>query len=165
MENMGKLRNMASIYLSCEDKMLLLFRQGSRVVNDLWVGSAGGHFEAEEYNDAKACILRELKEEMSVAEDMLDNLALRYITLRRTNGEIRLNYYFFAELKGGMEMTLSSNEGILKWFASEEITKLQMPFTAKYVIEHYLREGKHNNMIYGGIGDGEKVVFTKMPEF
>lgn len=165
MENMGKLRNMASIYLSCEDKMLLLFRQGSRVVNNLWVGSAGGHFEAEEYNDAKACVLRELKEELSVTEDMLSDLQLRYITMRRTKDEIRVNYYFFAELKGGMEMTLSSNEGILKWFASEEITKLQMPFTAKYVFEHYLREGKNNEMIYGGIGDGEKVVFTKMPEF
>ena len=165
MENMGKLRNMASIYLSCEDKMLLLFRQGSRVVNDLWVGSAGGHFEADEYNDAKACILRELKEELSVTEGMLNGLQLRYITMRRTKGEIRVNYYFFAELKGGIEKELSSNEGILKWFASEEITELQMPFTAKYVMEHYLREGRNNDMLYGGIGDGEKVVFTKMPEF
>lgn len=165
MENIGKLRNMASIYLSCDDKMLLLFRQGSRVVNDLWVGSAGGHFEAEEYNDAKACVLRELKEELSVTEDMLSDLQLRYITMRRTKDEIRVNYYFFAELKGGMEKELSSNEGILKWFASEEITELQMPFTAKYIIEHYLREGKNNDMLYGGIGDGEKVVFTEMPEF
>ena len=165
MENIGKLRNMASIYLSCDDKMLLLFRQGSRVVNDLWVGSAGGHFEAEEYNDAKACVLRELKEELSVTEDMLSDLQLRYITMRRTKDEIRVNYYFFAELKGGMEKELSSNEGILKWFASEEITKLQMPFTAKYIIEHYLREGKNNDMLYGGIGDGEMVVFTEMPEF
>lgn len=165
MENIGKLRNMASIYLSCDDKMLLLFRQGSRVVNNLWVGSAGGHFEADEYCDAKACVIRELKEELSVTEDMLDNLALRYITMRQSKGEIRVNYYFFAELKGGMEMTLSSNEGILKWFASEEITELQMPFTAKYVMEHYLREGRNNDMLYGGIGDGEKVVFTKMPEF
>ena len=143
MENKGKLRNMASIYLSCEDKMLLLFRQGSRVVNDLWVGSAGGHFEAEEYNDAKACVLRELKEELSVTEGMLNGLQLRYITMRRTKDEIRVNYYFFAELKGGMEMELSSNEGILKWFASEKITELQMPFTAKFVMEHYLREGKY----------------------
>lgn len=126
MENLGKLRNMASIYLSCDDKILLLFRQGSRVVNDL---------------------------------------QLRYITIRRTKGEIRLNYYFFAELKGGMEMNLKSDEGTLKWFETEELKELQMPFSAKYVIEHYLREGRNNNMIYGGIGDGEKVVFTELPEF
>ena len=41
----GRLRNMASIYISKGNKMLLLYRQGGRVVNDVWVGSAGGHFE------------------------------------------------------------------------------------------------------------------------
>ena len=96
---------------------------------------------------------------------MLDNLALRYITLRRAKGEIRVNYYFFAELKGGTEMELSSNEGILKWFPKDELKELQMPFSAKYVIGHYLREGKNNDMVYGGIGDGERVIFTEMPEF
>ena len=41
----GKLRNMTSLYILKDDKVLLLYRQGSRVVNDKWVGSAGGHFE------------------------------------------------------------------------------------------------------------------------
>lgn len=49
----GKLRNMTSLYILKDDKVLLLYRQGSRVVNDKWVGSAGGHFEPEELNDAK----------------------------------------------------------------------------------------------------------------
>lgn len=53
-----KLRNMTSIYLTKGDKMLLLFRQGGRVVSDTWVGSAGGHFEEKELNDPKACVLR-----------------------------------------------------------------------------------------------------------
>ena len=48
----GKLRNMTSLYIFKDDKVLLLYRQGSRVVNDMWVGSAGGHFEQEELNDA-----------------------------------------------------------------------------------------------------------------
>ncbi len=52
----GKLRNMTSVYISKQDKMLLLYRQGSRVVNDVWIGSAGGHLEANELNDAKACV-------------------------------------------------------------------------------------------------------------
>ena len=41
----GKLRNMTAIYLLKGDKILLLFRQGGRVVNNVWTGSAGGHFE------------------------------------------------------------------------------------------------------------------------
>ena len=58
----GTLRNMTSIYISKGNKMLLLYRQGSKVVNDVWVGSAGGHFEEFELNDARACVLRELQE-------------------------------------------------------------------------------------------------------
>ena len=50
----GKLRNMTAIYLFKGDKVLLLFRQGGSVVNNVWTGSAGGHFEEFELNDAKA---------------------------------------------------------------------------------------------------------------
>ena len=45
MNDIGKLRNMTSIYLSRNDKMLLLYRQGSKVVNNMWIASAGGHFD------------------------------------------------------------------------------------------------------------------------
>ena len=41
----GKLRNMTSIYLTKNDRVLLLFIEGGRVVNNVWTGSAGGHFE------------------------------------------------------------------------------------------------------------------------
>lgn len=96
---LGKLRNMTAIYLLKGEKVLLLFRQGGRVVNNVWTGSAGGHFEEIELNNARACVLRELNEELNLAENDIDNLSLRYITLRRTRGEIRQNYYFFANLK------------------------------------------------------------------
>ena len=100
----GKLRNMASIYIVKEDQMLLLYRQGGRVVNNTWIGSAGGHFEEYELNDAKKCVLRELQEELDITENQIENLQLRYITLRRSNGEIRQNYYFFANLKKDIEI-------------------------------------------------------------
>lgn len=62
----GKLRNMTAIYLMKGDKILLLYRQGGSVVNNVWIGSAGGHFEKEELNDAESCILREMKEELGL---------------------------------------------------------------------------------------------------
>lgn len=161
----GKLRNMTSIYITKADKILLLFRQGGRVVNDVWVGSAGGHFEDFEMNDAKACVLRELEEELGLKDNEIKNLSLRYVTLRRAKGEIRQNYYFFAELSDGVDECLVSNEGICKWFAYSELSTLVMPFTAKYVIEHYLNVGHKTDEIYGGVADGETVIFTKMPEF
>lgn len=41
------------------------------------------------WRTAEACILRELKEELDVTSDMLENFSLRYVVLRRTKGEIR----------------------------------------------------------------------------
>jgi len=161
----GKLRNMASIYISKGDKMLLLYRQGSRVVNDVWVGSAGGHFEEFELNDARACVLRELQEELGITENEIENLYLRYVTLRRTKGEIRQNYYFFADLKEDVSEEFSSKEGVSRWFPLSELASLEMPFTSKYVIEHYLDVGCKTDMIYGGNANGKKVIFTELPEF
>ncbi len=161
----GKLRNMVSLYLSKGSRMLLLYRQGSRVVNNVWISSAGGHLEEYELNNARACVLRELTEELGLTESQIENLSLKYITIRRTPDEIRQNYYFFAELKEDVEENLTSNEGISKWFDFAELPELEMPFTAKYVIEHYLEKGKQDNNVYGGIADGEKVIFVNLPEF
>lgn len=135
------------------------------MVNNVWVGSAGGHFEEYELNDARACVLRELQEELGIAEKEIENLRLRYVTLRRSKGEIRQNYYFFADLKNGVSEEMVSNEGISKWFPLSELTSLEMPFTSKYVIEHYLNTGHKTDMIYVGVADGAKVIFTGMPEF
>ena len=133
----GKLRNMTSLYILKDDKVLLLYRQGSRVVNDKWVGSAGGHFEPEELNDARACVLREMQEELGLTPDDIFELELRYVTLRRCNGEIRQNYYFFAKLRDDADVNMHSNEGISRWFDLSELNSLEMPFTSRYVIDHY----------------------------
>ena len=161
----GQLRNMTSLYLIKGDRMLLLYRQGGSVVNDVWVGSAGGHFESFELNDARACVLRELYEELGITENEIANLRLRYVTLRGTKKELRQNYYFFADLRDRVNDQLVSNEGICKWFAMEEVSSLKMPFTAQFVVEHYLKEGCHTDMVYGGIADGVQVVFIELPAF
>lgn len=161
-EIQDKVRNMTGLYLTCDDRILLLYRQGSRVVNNLWVASAGGHFEESELNDSRACVIRELREELGLTADALTDLRLRYVTLRRMKGEVRVNYYYFAELKGGMDMNLESDEGTLKWFPMDEIDGLQMPFSAGFVLKHYLETGRRTAALYGGVADGEKVVFVEM---
>ena len=143
----GRLRNMTSIYLFKGGKVLLLYRQGGRVVNNVWTGSAGGHFAKNELNDAQACAPRELNEELRLQPENIDGLTLRYITLRRTKGEIRQNYYFFAELKESVDDNLVSNEGICRWFTLEESSTLEMTFRAKYVMEHYCRTGYLTNAL------------------
>lgn len=157
----GKLRNMASVYLRHGDKILLLYRQGNSIVSNLWIGSAGGHFESDEVNDSKKCVLRELFEELAIGEASLMNLSLRYITLRYTNGELRQNYYFFADVDS-LNRNIPSTEGITKWFGLNELTSLPMPFTARYMIDHYLKIGQYDNALYGGIGNEEGLFFKKL---
>lgn len=158
----GKLRNMASLYLRKGDEILLLFRQGSSIVSNLWIGSAGGHFEQPELNDAKACVLRELYEELSITEDQLANLSLRYVTLRYTGEEIRQNYYFFADLAADVQGTPASNEGITRWFQIGELQNLPMPFTARHMIDHYVSTGRFDDRLYGGLASGDSVTFHKL---
>ena len=99
-----KLRNMTSIYISCGTKILLLYRIGSRVVPPSWCG-IGGHFEPDELNDPRTCVLRELEEETGLTEKDLKNISLRYVTLKLKDGEIRHCFYKQLELfLGGMPM-------------------------------------------------------------
>ncbi len=161
----SKLRCMTTIFLSRDQRMLMLYRQGGSVVNNIWVGSAGGHLESEDMNDAQSCVLRELYEELNVSENQISLPILKYITLRRTDNEIRYNYYFFADLNDNASRNLISNEGECRWFDYSELLSLEMPFTAKYVIEHYLNEGIKNHKLYSGIADGYKVTFIELPAF
>ncbi len=160
----GKLRNMTSIYILDGDKMLLLYRIGSRVVAPSWCG-IGGHFEKDELNDAGACLLRELYEEIGLRAEDLSDLRMRYVTLRMKNGEIRQNYYFFANLKEGVTVQEGCNEGILKWVPLNEIQGLPMPFTAEYVLRHYLETGHYTEAVYGGIACSDGVRFVELSEF
>lgn len=160
----GRLRNMTAVYLLRGEQVLLLFRQGGRVVSDVWTGSAGGHFEPSELNDAKACVLREMHEELGLDETDVENLTLRYITLRQTNGEIRQNYYFFARLKEEADCGLKSNEGRLQWFGLNETSGLKMPHTAQYVVKHYCAEGQFTDRLYVGATYAGGVNFMELPD-
>ena len=161
----GKLRNMTAIYLLKGDKVLLLYRQGGKVVNNVWTGSAGGHFEKDELNDAKAAMLRELSEEIGIFEHDIDNLKFKYVTLRNKNGEIRQNYYFFADLKENTVLKTDCSEGKLEWVDYDDVLKKDMPFTAKGMLEHYMSTGRFDDKIYGGVTTSNGVVFTEMDEF
>ena len=160
----GRLRNMTAVYISRGEEMLLLYRVGSRVVAPSWCG-VGGHFEKDELNDARACVLRELKEETGLAESDLTGLAMRYCCMRRKNGEIRQNYYFFAELKPQAAIPAACDEGRLEWVPYGELLAKPMPHTAYYTIGHYLETGRYTDMVYAGATRENDVVFTPLLEF
>lgn len=158
-----KLRNMTSLYLVEDNRILCLYRIGSRVVSGKYVGSAGGHFEPEELNDPRACVLREASEELGLGENDLDGLSLRYITHRLTAGEIRQNYYFFARLKE--HRPLASTEGKLRWVSFDEVPELPMPVSAGHMLRHYLEEGRFTEILYAGITEKNGTRFVPLEDF
>ena len=159
----GKLRNMTSLYLTGEQGILCLYRIGSKVANNKYIGSAGGHFEQDELNDARKCVLREMQEELGLTESDVADMKLRYITLRLKNGEIRQNYYFFGKLRTAKN--LQSTEGNLKWFTYEEAAYLQMPASAKHMMLHYLKVGRFDENLYAGITEEGGTKFIVMKDF
>lgn len=158
-----KLRNMTSVYFVEEDRLLCLYRIGSRVAGNKHVGAAGGHFEEGELNDPRACVLREMKEELGLEAQDVDGLSLRYITHRLTGGEIRQNYYFFGKLKETIPEY--SSEGILKWVNFRDVPELEMPVSAKQMLLHYLKEGRFTDKLYCGITEEDGTNFVAMREF
>ena len=154
---------MTSVYLTGEKGILCLYRVGSKVANNKYIGSAGGHFEKEELNDARRCVLREMKEELGISESDVTDLKMRYITCRLKDGEIRQNYYFFGKLKEKRE--LESTEGILRWIPYDGFADLNMPVSAKHMILHYLKVGRFDDTLYAGITEETGTVFIPMREF
>ena len=157
------LRNMTSVYLTGEKGILCLYRIGSRVASNRWIGSAGGHFEPEELNNPRKCVLREMQEELGLTESDVEGLTLRYITHRLMEGEIRQNYYFFARLKEDRE--LWSTEGNLRWMSFDEIPDLYMPVSAKHMILHYLKVGRFTDHLYCGVTEETETSFVVMRDF
>ena len=158
-----KLRNMTSVYFVREDAVLCLFRIGSRVANNRYVGAAGGHFEPQELNDPRACVIRDMGEELGLREDDVEDLQLRYVTYRIVEGELRQNYYFFARLKE--DRPLVSTEGNLRWVPLGEVSQLHMPVSAKPMLMHYVAQGRFDDTLYAGITEATGTRFVPLQEF
>lgn len=91
----GRLRNMTSIYIIYEDQILLLYRQGGRVADQMWVASAGGHFEESELHDAGACAMRELEEELGITGDVFSQYRVTLYHIKKNKGRNPTKLLFF----------------------------------------------------------------------
>jgi 8-oxo-dGTP diphosphatase len=147
-----------------QNKILLLYRVGSKVVPPSWCG-IGGHFERDELNNPKACVLRELFEETGITESDIETVKLKYITLRMKNNEIRQNYYYFTELRNTQIDISRCTEGKLEWINFDEALNKEMPFTAKECLKHYFSIGKEDNKLYAGTATINGVNFDELKEF
>lgn len=157
------LRNMTSLFFAEQEGLWCLFRRGSRVANNKYVGACGGHFEESELSSPEACVFREMKEELGLDPSDIEGLTLRYMTVRYMGHEIRQNYYFFARLKG--QKNLSSTEGDLCFFTWEQLRAIDMPVSARHMMDHYLTVGRFDEARYAGITEPEGSRFVKLQHF
>ena len=106
-----------------------------------------------------------MKEEINLDENDIYDLKLRYISLRLKDNEVRQNYYFFAKLKDEVHVSLVCSEGIPEWFALDRINGLDMPFTAKHVINHFVEIGRYDSFLYGSSASQNSMDFFILNEF
>ena len=140
-------RHLTSVFLVRQGSVLLPYRRGSRAIADSWVG-IGGHVEAGEFDDPAAAALRELHEEVGVANDHLDNFSLRYVAMRDTGTEVRTTYYFTADLLAESPVPTECAEGDLRWFElTMDPASLEMPPTAAVAFAHWLAQGRHDQQL------------------
>ena len=157
------LRNMTSLFFVEENGLWCLFRRGSRVANNKYVGACGGHFEESEMSSPEACVLREMREELGLSEADVEDMTLRYMTVRYMGHEIRQNYYFFGRLTGARE--LQSTEGDLRFFTWDGLKTIDMPVSARHMMDHYLRVGRFNEKRYAGVTEPGGSRFVELQHF
>ncbi len=99
-----------------------------------------------------------------VVSDVWTGSAGGYIAFRKTKGEIRQNYYFFADIKEHVDDNLVSNEGLCKWFPLEETGSLEMPLSAKYIMDHFRETGRRTDKTYICAARADKGDILELPE-
>lgn len=52
----------------------------------------------------------------------------------------------------------------MKWFSLKQLDELEMPYTARYVMNHYYSIGQYSDKIYTGVANENEVIFLELPE-
>ena len=127
------------LFLHFAGRFLLLKRSpNKRIAPGRWTG-VGGRVEAEEMNDLRTSMLRELREETDLTEDDLFQLSLRRVLYHNRAGEPLTGLlYYTAELK---RYTLPKcTEGTLHWKAPADFAALDIIETTDQVLPHLVED-------------------------
>ena len=130
-------RDMVGAFLIYGDKVLLMHRGlHKKLAPGMW-SAIGGHIEQGELNNPLAACYREIEEETGITGDSIINLRLRYISVRNTEDEIRVVYYFFGNTTE--EIILQPcDEGTLHWVDIRDIPTKPMTFSVEEITRHWL---------------------------
>lgn len=152
----GYQRNSFTIFLVNEGRILVKCI-GNKMISPSWFSSGGG-FE----NDNLEFIRHKMFCEYGVTVDDLEEPKLRYITMRYTEGELRQNFFYFAETKNDLNIGFIGNN---KWIPFMELINMEMPKTVQGVLKHYLEVGRSNERVYCGVVKQKGVAISELEEF
>ncbi len=146
---MIKLRETTTAYLLNRDDILLMKRADNRkFAPGVWAG-VGGHVEPNELNNPYATCVREILEETGIHINQIENLTHRYIILRRSKDEIRIQYVYFGHTN--CRDFTDTEEGKLYWVDREHLFDRQLAVTSKLSLEYYLSNNRSNEIMVGTV--------------
>lgn len=146
---MIKLRETTTAYLLNGSDILLMKRADSRkFAPGVWAG-VGGHVEPNELNNPYATCVREIFEETGIQINQIENLTLRYIVLRRSQSEIRLQYVYFGDTN--CRDIIDTEEGKLYWIDKNHLFDRQLSVTSRLSLEYYLSNNQSNGIMVGTV--------------
>ena len=147
---MIKLRTTAAAYLKNGEDYLLMRRSMERkFAPGIWAG-VGGHLEPDEINSPEEACLREIFEETQISKSNIHNLKLKYIILRRSKDEIRIQYIYFGETS--TRHFVNTDEGELFWISKEALLNRELSATTRMTFEHYFEYGgKTEDVLVGTV--------------
>jgi 8-oxo-dGTP diphosphatase len=149
------LENLAGAFLFNNGSYLLSQRSpNKKVAPNLW-SYVGGHMEENEINEPYKALIREIKEETGITEDLLSDLKLRYILMEKAETIIYQSHVYFGNVK--TEKFTDTDEGKLYWIKEEELLQREFSTSFQKMLEHYLSHKNEPNTIYIGVlsGNGE----------
>ena len=144
----------SAAYLFNGDKILLLKRADThKLFPSVWA-PVGGHMEPHELNSPAAACLREIAEETGITSDEINDLTLKYITIRIKGAEIRQQYLYFGQTT--CTMLPPCAEGELHLVPVEELLDRPLSIVNRMTLEHYLERGRYtHDVIVGTVSERE----------
>ena len=122
---------------------VLLLKRGlhKKLAPGLWAG-IGGHIDLTDIQNPRALDIiktcyREVYEETGIHKSDIKDLKLRYIAVRKVDGEIRWHHHFIGKLETEIALP-NCDEGELHWVEKNDIPNLAMTTTVKEALKHWL---------------------------